>query len=636
MASFAPQGDIQVPQDESFRSRPLSPDRSLADLFGTAKDAVGGAVSYLYNSAKEDIWNQADAAVTGINEGQPGVANALNRTGNDNLNQILSSNPTLASAHSDLIKNKVALDQGVMDRSMYWAKMTIAAKELRSKYPGWGQDISEMFNNLTGIHTLEGHLNTAVEAENSSRGDKLDKIDQVRWATFQQLRNDMMLNPDTAKVAQGILSGDIPINSSVATQALGATSAWRGQKDSIGLKLQELDLDAKQGKNISEKASNTYAVDTGNMVTNAIQSVPPFSNGKSVLDVLGNMKPDDPNAIPMISQFGSWLGVQRASLASRFAQNRNNYRSLNMTDSQFSEIEKSELQPIDDLISLTGGKDPTLLAAAANQWKATVDNQAVIMTKNSPTLLRMAVAGKISPEFATYLNLHDPKIGATITGLINGDTVDHSTDLLNADKASNPNNTSRLMGQSIGGAVDLISRYQINGPEAVNFIKNNLTVERPGMDKYFQNLTDTGKQQFFETVTRPIFQEAVLKADKESPGLAQTYAAWVNSKLRSLPAVSTVHDLVLESMNGNRDSKINYDYDPMKGGFYMVPPRTSPSGFANGGMSQGQMMNAQDNISKFNVALNNMQSLYEKMGLDPKVETKRFIGDLFNTKTGHQ
>lgn len=613
MASFAPQTEIQVPQDELFRSRPLQSDKSLATLFKTASDAVSGVGTHLYNAAKEDIWNQADAIVTGINESQPGFQSALDRSGNDNLRQIMSTNPTLASSYAELGKNKTALDQGVMDRSMYWAKMTIAAKELRSKYPGWNQDISDMFNSLTGVHTLEGHLNSAVEQENATKAGAADKRTSVLWQTFNRLQDDMRQNPDTYKVAQGVSNGTIPIDSDLNIQSMGATSAWRGQKDGIALKLQEINLKKAQGEQVATEASSLYAQDNSTDIQSVINSVPPFANGKSVLSFLSTMKPDDPNTIPMISQFGSWLGTQRASLAAKFNENRNKYRSLNMTDAQFQNIEDSELKPIDDLISLTGGKDPTLLAAAGQQWKATVSRQSLILSEQSPVFLRMAAAGNISPELAQWVAMNDPTLGAALTKIITGGTVDETTKTLGMDKGRSPSEAHAIAAQAIDKTVDLISRYQINGPEAINFIKKNFTVERDGFDKFYQDLHADGKQQFFETVTRPIFQEAVLKADKESPGLASTYAAWVSSKFETLPAIATIQGTIAESQGADPKNKITYGYDPMRGGITVA----FPPGYQGIRFGVGRQM-VQEEVSKFNVALSNMGSLYDKMGLDSK------------------
>lgn len=621
MASFAPQAEIQVPQDELFRSRPLSSDKSLATLFKTATEAVSGAGSYLYNSAKEDIWNQVDQTVTGINESQPGFRSALDRAGNDNLSQVLSSNPTLASSYTELSKNKTALDQGVMDRSMYWAKMTIAAKELRSKYPGWNQDISEMFNNLTGAHTLEGHLNSAVEAENANRADKLDKRTQVLWQTFNRLQDDMNnLSPDTRRIAGGIANGDIPIDSAVATQGLQAASAWRGQKDSISIELQKLALAKAQGEKVSTDASLLYSRDVTSDVKGVIDAVPPFSNGKSVLSFLGSMKPNDPNAVPMIAQFGSWLEVQKAQLAAKFADKRDTYLKLGMSTEQLDRIEDSQLRPLDSLISLTGGKDPVLLAAAGNQWKATVDRQAILLAETSPVFLRMAAAGKVSPELASVVTMHDPTLGAAITKLISGGTADAAKTRLEDDPGRDPKEAHAIVADAIGRTVDLISRYQINGDEAVNFIKNNFTIEKDGFNKFYTDLTDTGKQQFFETVTRPIFQEAVLKADKGSPGLASTYAAWVSARFETLPAIATIEGTIAQNQDARPNSQVTYDYDPIRGGMTVA----FPPGYSSPLYGLGRQKVTEE-VAKFNVALSNMQSLYEKMGLDSKQGTLELL-----------
>lgn len=628
MAGFAPTAEIQTPQDESWRSRPLMPDQSLAGLFKTGTEAIGGTVGYLYNQAKTDIWNQASSTVDSIVGSQPGVANALNRAGGDNLNQILSGNPTLASSYSDLSKNKTAMDQGVMDRSMYWAKMSIAAKELRSKYPGWGEDISTMFNNLTGYHTIEGHLDNAVYEENVAKGNASDKLNNFRWSEFTRLNPLMMANPDSAKVATGIAQGTVRIDDPAAIQTMQATAALDGQNLNIEHQLTQLRLAKESGKDTASQAATTYANDVSNLVTSVVNIANPMSKtGQNTLTMLGLLKSDDPATPGMISQTGNWLGIQKTSLQSRFADLRNKYRSLGMTESQFSAIEASELKPIDDMIGLAGGKEPTLLAAYGNLWKSIKDQGATNIAQALPVFGKLASAGMISPELASSLALKDPQITAALTKMISGDTGDSATQMLNGGRNPNPAQASRTVGSAISTAADAIAAGNLKGQPATDFIRNNLTTDRKGLDDYFTNLSPSGKQAFFEKLTTPDFQKRVLEADKTSPGLASQFSAWASSKFAAVPSVVGVGGQIAQSQQASNtpSTNVTYNYDPIQGGFTATFPKTG-NGFGMGGISDIAKQKIQSDLNGFNNAISHMAVLYKNMGVDPQDPVKGIPG----------
>lgn len=635
MAGFNPQGDIQTPQDELFRSRPLQPDRSFADLFGDATKAVAGVGDYLYKSAQQDIWNQASSTVDKIVESQPDVRKALDNAGNVDLNgspgaqgstgangpqdlsTVLASNPTLADSYSNLSKVTTAANQGVMSRSMYWAQMNIAAKELRSKYPGWNEEISTMFNNLTGYHTLEGHLDNAAYTEDT-RGQKASELSQLHKQEYTKYYPMLANNPDGQKIISAVNAGQMSIDDPIVTNAIQAVAVLDGHNRSIEYQKTELGFKMEQNKATSADAANLFGREIGGLTQSVLHMANPVgTGGGDILSTLSNLKMDDPNAPKTIAAAGNWAQLQYASLKSQAQAKALEYtQKFGMTTEQATKVIDDQLQPLKTVVDLAGGKDPAMLATYGNLWKATVDQGAYNLTQAVPDLATIAASGKIDPEFSKALSQRSTDTVATVASMLNGKTAAQAQAALAAGRNVDPNQTSRSMGQSFVDITKGISAGTIKGDLATGFMTNNFVKDPSGLDKYFTNLTPAGKEAMFQTMIQPGFQTKVIDADAQSPGLAKTYAAWMYSKFASLPSVRDIGGTIAKSeAAGNKG--VSFEYDPIKGGFVakMPPNSVGPGTGMFSPVVQGREL--QSSVGNFNNAIDRMAQLYKNMGVDP-------------------
>lgn len=650
MAGFNPQGDIQTPQDELFRSRPLQPDRSFADLFGDATKAVAGVGDYLYKSAQQDIWNQASSTVDKIVESQPDVRKALDNAGNVDLNgspgaqgstgangpqdlsTVLASNPTLADSYSNLSKVTTAANQGVMSRSMYWAQMNIAAKELRSKYPGWNEEISTMFNNLTGYHTLEGHLDNAAYTEDT-RGQKASELSQLHKQEYTKYYPMLANNPDGQKIISAVNAGQISIDDPIVTNAIQAQAVLDGHNRSIEYQKTELGFKMEQNKATSADAANLFGREIGGLTQSVLHTANPVgTGGGDILSTLSNLKMDDPNAPKTIAAAGNWAQLQYASLKSQAQAKALEYtQKFGMTTEQATKVIDDQLQPLKTVVDLAGGKDPAMLATYGNLWKATVDQGAYNLTQAVPDLATIAASGKIDPEFSKALSLSATSTVATVAAMLNGKTAAQAKSMLDVGPNADPNQTSRSMGQSFVDITKGISAGTIKGDLATGFMTNNFAKDTTGLDNYFTNLNSSGKQAFFETMTSPQFQKSVMDAAKNSPGLDQKFAAWMTSKFQTLPSVMGMGGAIAQAQkpSNSPSAQVTYNYDPIKGGFTMNIPKTD-NGFGMSGIPAISQQKMQSDLNNFNNALGHMAQLYKNMGVDPN-DPQRGIPELLKT-----
>lgn len=133
----------------------------FADVLGQTIDTVD---EYYQQSVREDVENAVDAA----NAGVPGF---------NDLTSVADLPSEVTATLSDLNDIKARVDAGLTTRTAYWGQLAAKAKQLKSKYAGYRDEIDQEFSRLSGSKPANA-LRAALLSGLESSGGGMQKLEQ--------------------------------------------------------------------------------------------------------------------------------------------------------------------------------------------------------------------------------------------------------------------------------------------------------------------------------------------------------------------------------------------------------------------------------------------------------------------------
>lgn len=253
MATFNEDPGVANAQDWTGASRGINTNRAMETLFEGLGSAVVGAAGTadvaIQKNIKQDVrdvFGEQNAAY-GLDEAA-GYGTAPNSS---------AIPPDLADAKDRFSRMANARAQGKLSESHYWSMLATQAKRMRAKYPGYQDQIDQIFQDVTGAvpaNALQRSLQNDYDAELRSRqesGSDIEKEILKRSAEIGQTEfADYFQNPSKyAGREREVLSAGIALEAS--DKKISSENLRLSQADAIN-KLNDRDAKQVYAQNASE------------------------------------------------------------------------------------------------------------------------------------------------------------------------------------------------------------------------------------------------------------------------------------------------------------------------------------------------------------------------------------------------
>lgn len=623
MANFAPTSEIQTPSDEDWRARPITPDRSMADLFSGITEGVKGVAQVGESMVKHDLYNQIYDTVSQANYSR--ISNTL-----DNMNPGGATNPELDGARATIGKMTTARQQGKMNDAQYWAGINVKAKELRARFPDSNQDIDEMFNQVTGAHTIESKLNQAVE--NSYYAGSQGKADsQKKWIdeNFNKVADIL------AVTAPGSVEHFYELPQDKQISLLSGALKVKGQRDVLSADNIRLEHDTKMGAANKDDAKSVYSKTANQTVSEFMQGIA-HTTGQDSSSLVKNIdlfanggKPPTPEQSTAISQ---QLAQVKIALQQKFMQLRLQGGFDNMEGPDQEKIEQAAMAPLDKIIDLVNGGHYDLANAALHANNIAEQTDIATVRKAVTGLGRAGAVAKIGgPNAISTLTALPPKMQEQVTAVISkgfgtdvgAGNVSHDQvfNSIQADEKLSPAQKTAALTGVIDQGLAVQKSSDVSAKATKDYVAKNFANGGSGMQQVWEGASDKGKHNLFLSLTDPALGDNILKTN--DPKTVNNYRDWVTDKFTSLPAARQGVGRIAEAFTKNNQDGVNYRYNPSLYRFEVVPPRVNVSQNVAGSPqvinSDARTQNAiaSQAIAPFNDELQRLGIFLKHSGVDP-------------------
>lgn len=376
MALFAPQfPNFNDPSYIGY-SRQSSGDRSTATLISGLGNALVGAASTADEIIQTNIKDEIKGAVAGVDNNLLPEDVGLDKEAKDDTQaiDIFSEQKTQANVDVNQENNQAArltraFRSGKITPTYYWGQMSKISKELKTRYPGYGDIIDRQFQGLTG----QIPANAFANAQRKEYTGYLSKINEEEKA-FQSFVNKQWV--------QGNLPADY------YERQLGGDPYTKAEIYDHVLKAERKDKEDQSEKARLSLAKSQKDLNKDEAVGAAIQRVQNISStllnstfGKQVVDAINQglqksaggvfATPEEKTALR--SQFG----LLKAQIKQRMISDLNavdgngeSYNTLIDDPTKTKQILDTGMQEIGVLEDLLTNEDYGLFAATVNNIKA--------------------------------------------------------------------------------------------------------------------------------------------------------------------------------------------------------------------------------------------------------------------------
>lgn len=177
MASFNP--DVQVQQPEEFLgySKGIGTNRTAETLFEGAGAVLEGAVQGADAIVQQNIRKTASSEVDKI------------RTlfGVDATEAVSSGTPPeIAAGRAEIEKLQLARQSGTVRDSYYYGKLQSVVKGLRSRYPGYEEQIDNIIQDITGVTPANAIISQLMQEAESAKSSADQEA--ARWQSYLDQR----------------------------------------------------------------------------------------------------------------------------------------------------------------------------------------------------------------------------------------------------------------------------------------------------------------------------------------------------------------------------------------------------------------------------------------------------------------
>lgn len=605
MAEFNPETGIQTPQDMlGYAGNARPGNKAFESLFSGAGDAVTQAAGVVDTQNLFDIKNQVQANLDQTNKlfgyDQDSVP--------DTVGSRTNTPPELNGAGAQLSKLSAAKAQGKLTDSHYWALLQSNVKDLKSKYPGYSDQIDNIVSSVTG-GTPANQLRASIAAYNA-------KLAGAEEDTQKQIDNALN-SPEIARVAPDYYPGNPKYDTAGKAQLYQKLRQIQSRDAVYDSASKAAAFDKSQDEASQQGYKQTYGQQANAEVQTGLNSVVQAAGiggpGSNFFTSIGKLQNNpSPQAVQQIQ---GALNTAKANIQQRLLAMRTSGVGVKLSPQDQEAAEKAAMQPLETIQSLITDGNFGLAARYANDNKFIDDKNLNTIYNNSLDAQRMAAITKISPAIATnYAITHgDAFVDSLQSQWFNPIQAGLNTpDDLNTQLKNSAQVTPSMRSKAVTAGVKGLVGSLANPETPDSLIKTQVSsLFRPdgsgGLQQVWADTTSDSKGALFTTLTTPSVVDRIAKAD---PNAAKTFAQWTFNKAQELPEVRGIAGTIGQAGPAN----VQFVYNPNTHQFLIGKPT------ANGiePMQAKDMMDAQQlQITKFNRVLANVAYAQQKAGLDP-------------------
>lgn len=635
MAQFNPSpGIAQVPDED--RIAPIPGNQSMDTLFsgiGRAVGQVGDALTGLAKGADADIMNSiqktADDILTVKNDQfGVGVAGAMNMTPGASQNQGQPLPPALQATQAQAQKAQAAYAQGAINSATYWATMNMAAKDIRAAYPGYNAEVDQIFNNITGTHTLAGHLREAVDEQMKNQQGGQQKVDnEINTKFMADLPYISMFDP-TAATRFTTMTRDEKLG------LVAKAAQFQGQEKMTTAQQGQLELQAKTGAATKTQAISLYGTQT-NQIVNLALNAATASTGADAKSLTQQVNlfanPANKPTPDQVTAIDQGLNSLDARVTQQFMDLRNQYGGT-QTGILPEDMEKAETAaraPFVAIRNMVHNGDYGAANYALQSQKMAVERDSQALYKSNEFFREAVLLGKMNLNsmlpYWGYAN-GSAVVGSLTPGFASkvlydaqGGTIDAANAPVTSDPKLDPKDKTGAFTGGVNYTLDNIIQGRVQDQDVAGFANRNFTNHGAGFAASWSAMTDDGREKFFDRLASPGVQAAILKTG--DPAAVNAYRSWMMDQMGSLKSVGGVAGDITKANTSGNTSGVTYSYNPSINQLQVnAPVADTPERRAQYGAAGDPTIAinvAKQNAAKFNVHLANIATFMKSEGVDP-------------------
>jgi len=642
MAKFNP--DVQQVQEPNYLNQSKGvdaprPNKSFETLFEGLGNVGDGLVRTIDSSNKADIQNQVVAGVDAI-RGATGVDVATDRAAQGNTlvpNQAGSPVPSaISKASSDVARLKDAYDQGKINDSYYWGRVNALAKQIRTQYPGYREEIDSSFSSVTGANPANA-LRKAIQSDFDAAQGKLEQAGN---------KEDAFVNQNLPEISETIpdywqrraAGNPVPFDEVRARVA-------QKQTQNAALKEQgtRMDLLSKQGALDAETAQSNATLNANTIVNNSV-AAGVQALGSKIQEAIKGGKPIPPE---QIAEFQAAYGQLRAKAEVSINQFLNNPygddktktpASIIKDSGKLKSIKDNALANLDSMKELLTNGQYGVFQMNASIAKASTDYTTSQILQRSEAARKISAANAISSVALNSLTLARPQILDEFSEAINNVHIAESVTgegsiTKQLDNLKNPSSNKLGRGAAsrlIDDKVNFIGSKDAPDNAKVNVAKSLFSDQESG---FLEKFAGSDRLRVFQKLTAPEVTKEMQRLRTADPNTYENYRKWATNSFSTL--LKTQANTIQDINAYNEDVKLTFDPAAMQYQISIADAKPNANLPVTGQVIAGtvnvlanklRLNEAQQALAPINAALKNLAPIINEGNKDPEALAKVLTG----------
>lgn len=539
---------------------------AFGDLFKGVGQVVANGITTVDETNQRNIENELYAGIDAIRGGQ-GVDTAVVAAntpalipdeGNSNTGGSgagAKTPPAIDSATNEIGRLQKAYTDGKIGDTQYWAKVESLVRQVRSRYPGYREEIDKKVSSITGTtpaNALRKSMLDEFEAAQKtarSRSDDAEKhirnnakylSPSSRDSFFAGQRDPVSLAKYTKEIADGEANDKMVQSQKNRIELLEAEGKLE-VNDAKGVLTSDLNQKVAAAMN---SGFDRAGVASGTQVMAKIQEIALRSaSGK------GGPKPEE------IEMLRGQFATIKASITSMLDQTISapgvtggkSYAAMIKDPAAIKAIKEQALAPIANIEQALINGDFGTLAIDANTTKAMQNHDQRKILESSDAARKINAARALGGETAmgvflnsstglTQLNefaqtLTRMQLSKTMLG--EGTLMDQFNELVNVSRG--PNGQGKVNPKQLNALLDG-SVQVLTGKSQMDTVKNAATVifQKGSTDELRMFVNPNQQARVFAKFTSPEVTASMLELKKTNPELWTAYTRWAGSNFESI------------------------------------------------------------------------------------------------------
>lgn len=570
------------------------------DLFGS-QDGGSGSNSYAPTDAARDYSNLPAAISGGDKPLPPGADIELNRVSRMNDAYL----------------------QGTMSDSYYNAQLVAVTKELKSRYPGYRDEVDSAVSGITGVqpaNALRKSLLSDLNAQAAARAQSASSADKELTKNASDITS---LVPDFFSNRAKYAGSE--------TRILTQAYQLQAERANVTASSQRLALDASQAGSVATDSANLIVrtavaqIDnwsdpagdgkTMNQKFNAIMNKPGGATPEEIGQLSGQLERVKSQTVQAIAtQLASPISGQSKSIASHLND-----------PGKLKSITETAILPIDTMLNALKNGDYRAVKIVADQLSLTQNKEAQRQIDSVPSIKFISGLSKAGGEAlaGTILqqtnllpqltkSLAQSKVFEVATATADKPPPGLSTQVDAMNKAGVPVNGPALKAL-VDGNMKLMQSDKFGPDASANAVRNMFD------QKFFANLNEGERMKTWQWMGSPENTARVAELDKSSPGLMQQYSQWMKYAFQT-----TTTQGISNAKDAMDDPRFTPKFNPETMQIELAPkPGLGPKGILG---NINQVGNGY--VNQVNQGLRLMLPMWKAQGADPKEAAMTLIQDM--------